>query len=214
MIKRDSFVRFMCKVSFCILFIWVCLIICFTLDLVLHQFMFRLRVFKLSSRFFQPDYVKAVFYHFLSLRSFLSLCLDSLHVFVIGSLDSVFVKEKNISSLDVVIVILISLCNSALSHYVNKHLGSSLSSQNSLAFYILKLICISFILFSIYFQWFWQEEFVKQSRVLKLMIISFILATFLFYWAKLKHNRTLRYSFSIADNNSKELRVEASHQAA
>ena len=81
MIKRDSFVRFMCKVSFCILFIWVCLIICITLDLVLHQFTFRLRVFKLSSRFFQRDYVKAVFYHFVSLRSFLSLCLDSLHVF-------------------------------------------------------------------------------------------------------------------------------------
>ena len=37
----------------------------------------------------------------------------------------------------------------------------------------------------------------------------------LFYtWAKLNHNRTLRYSFSIADNNSKELHVEASHQAA
>ena len=31
-------------------------------------------------------------------------------------------------------------------------------------------------------------------------------------WAKLKHNRTLRYSFSIADN--KELHVEASHRAA
>ena len=150
---------------------------------------------------------KPFFYHFLSLRSFLSLCLDSLHVFY-RLAGFRFVKEKNISSLDVVIVILISLCNSALSHYVNKHLGSSLSSQNSLAFYILKLICISFILFSIYFQWFWQGEFVKQSRVLKLMIISFILATFLFYWAKLKHNRTLRYSFSIADNNSKELRVE------
>ena len=52
--------------------------------------------------------------------------------FFIGSLDSVFFKEKNISSLDVVIVILISLCNSALSYYVNKHSGSSLSSQNSL----------------------------------------------------------------------------------
>ena len=81
--------------------------------------MFRLRVFKLSSHFFQRDYVKPVFYHFVSLKSFLSLCLDSLHIFVIGSLDSVFVKEKNISSLDVVIVILISLCNSALSHYVS-----------------------------------------------------------------------------------------------
>ena len=33
-------------------------------------------------------------------------------------------------------------------------------------------------------------------------------------WAKLKHNRTLRYSFNIADNNSKELTVEASHRAA
>ena len=74
--------------------------------------------------------------------------------FFIGSLDSVFVKEKHISSLDFVIVILISLCNSALSHYENKHSGSSLSSQNSLKFYILKLKCISFILFSIYFQWF------------------------------------------------------------
>ena len=52
--------------------------------------------------------------------------------FFIGSLDSVFFKEKNISSLDVVIVILISLCNSELSYYVNKDSGSSLSSQNSL----------------------------------------------------------------------------------
>ena len=73
--------------------------------------------------------------------------------FFIGSLDSVFFKEKNISSLEVVIVILISLRNSALSYYVNKHSGSSLSSQNSLTLYILKLICISSILFSIYFQW-------------------------------------------------------------
>ena len=119
MIKRDSFVRFMCKVLFCILFIWVCLIICITLDLVLHQFMFRLRVFKLSSRFFQRDYVKAVFYHFVSLRSFLSLCLDSLHVFYRFA-GFRFCQRKKFSSLDVVIVILISLCNSALSHYVSK----------------------------------------------------------------------------------------------
>ena len=100
MIKRDSFVRFMCKVSFCILFIWVCLIICITLDLVLHQYMFRLRVFKLSSRFFQ-------------------LCLDSLRVsyWFAGFR---FCQRKKFSSLDVVIVILISLCNSALSHYVSK----------------------------------------------------------------------------------------------
>ena len=100
MIKRDSFVRFMCKVSFCILFIWVCLIICITLDLVLHQYMFRLHVFKLSSRFFQ-------------------LCLDSLHVFYRFA-GFRFCQRKKFSSLDVVIVILISLCNSALSHYVSK----------------------------------------------------------------------------------------------
>ena len=68
------------KVSFRILFIWVCLIISITLDLVLRQFRFSLRVFKLSSRFFVRDYVKAIFYHFVSLWSFLSLCLDSLHI--------------------------------------------------------------------------------------------------------------------------------------
>ena len=59
-IKRGSFVRFMCKVTFCILFIWVGLIIYITLGLVLRQFRFSLRVFKLSSRFFLRDYVKAV----------------------------------------------------------------------------------------------------------------------------------------------------------
>ena len=57
----------MCKVSFWILFIWACLIISITLDLVLRQFRFSLRVFKLSSRFFVRDYVKAIFYHFVSL---------------------------------------------------------------------------------------------------------------------------------------------------
>ena len=71
----------MCKVSFWIFFIWVSLIISITLGLVLRQFRFSLRVFKLSSRFFLRDYVKAVFYHFVSLLSFLSLCLDSLHLF-------------------------------------------------------------------------------------------------------------------------------------
>ena len=126
-----------------------------------HYFRFSLRVFNLNSRFFLRDYVKAVLNYFVSLWSFLSLCLDSLHVLP----DSVFVKEVNISMLDTVIAILIRLCNSTLSYYVN----------------IIKLICISSILFSIYFQWIWQWEFVKQSRVLKLMIISFILVTFLFY---------------------------------
>ena len=70
----------MCRVSYCILLIWVCLIISITLDLVLRQFRFSLRSFNLSSRFFVRDYVNALLYHFVSLWSFLSLCLDSLHV--------------------------------------------------------------------------------------------------------------------------------------
>ena len=41
-----------CKVSFLIFFIWVCLIIYITLSLGLRQLRFSLRVFKLSSRFF------------------------------------------------------------------------------------------------------------------------------------------------------------------
>ena len=80
-IKRGSFARFMCKVSFWILFIWVCLIISITLGWVLRQFRFSLRVFNLNSCFFLRVYVKAVLYYFVSLWSFLSLCLDSLHVF-------------------------------------------------------------------------------------------------------------------------------------
>ena len=56
------------------------MIISFNLDLVLRQFRFSLHVFKTSSRLFLCDYVEAVFYHFVSLRSFLSLCLDSLHL--------------------------------------------------------------------------------------------------------------------------------------
>ena len=102
--------------------------------------------------------------------------------FYIGSLDSVFVKEINISTLDIVIAVLIRLCNSTLWYYVN----------------ILKLTCISSILFSIYFQWIWQGEFVKQSRVLKLMIISFILVTFLFYsgmilWGEIRCKSILEF---------------------
>ena len=171
----------MCKVSFWILFIWVCLIISITLGWVLRQFRFSLRVFNLNSRFFLRDYVKAVFYYFVSLWSFLSFCLDSLHVFI-PLPDSVFVKEVNISMLDTVIAILIRLCNSTLSYYVN----------------IIKLICISSILFSIYFQSLWQGEFVKQSRVLKLMIISFILVTFLFYsglilWGEIRCKSILEF---------------------
>ena len=134
----------MCKVSFWILFILACLIISITLDLVLRQFRFSLRVFRLSSYFSQRDYVKAVFITLFRFDRFYRFALIRF-TFFIGSLDSVFFKEKNISSLDVVIVILISLCNAALSYYVNKHSGSSLSSQNSLTLYILKSICISFL---------------------------------------------------------------------
>ena len=53
-IERGSFVRFTCKVSFWILYIWVCLIIYTTLCWFLRQFRFSLRAFKMSSRFFQP----------------------------------------------------------------------------------------------------------------------------------------------------------------
>ena len=48
------------------------------IGLVLHQFRPSLRLFNLSSRFFVRDYVKAVITT-VSLWSFLSLCLDSLH---------------------------------------------------------------------------------------------------------------------------------------
>ena len=48
------------------------------------------------------------------------------------SLDSVYVKEINTSTLDIVIAILMLLRNSTLSYYVNRHSGSSLFLQNSL----------------------------------------------------------------------------------
>ena len=170
----------MCKVLFCILFIWVCFIISITLDLVLRQVRFGLRLYKLSSPFLCVILSKPFFTTLFRFDRFYRFILIRF-TFCIGSLDSVFLKEVNISTLEIVIAILIILCNSTLLYYVNKHSGSSLSSQNSLTLYILKSICISSILFSIYFQWIWQGEFVKQSRVLKLMIISFILVTFLFY---------------------------------
>ena len=156
----DSFVRFhFAFYSFG--FVWLSLLL---IGLVLHQFRLTLRLFNLSWRFFVCDYVKAVF---TTLFRFARFCRFALirFTFCIGLLDSIFVKEVNMSTLDTVIAILIRLCNSTLLYFVN----------------ILKLTCISSILFSIYFQWIWQGEFVKQSRVLKLMIISFILVTFLFY---------------------------------
>ena len=173
----------MCKVSLWILFIWVYLIISITLDLVLRQFRFSLRVFNLSSRFSCVIMSKPFFTTWFCFHRFYRVALIRF-TFCRGSLDSVFFfffEEVNTSTLENVIAILIILRNSTLLYYVNKHSGSSLSSQNSLTLHILKLICISSILFSIYFQWIWQGEFVKQSRVLKLMIISFILVTFLFY---------------------------------
>ena len=163
----------MCKVSFCILFIWVCLIISITLGLVcvcliwVHAFFCLIMLKPFFTTLFRFDR----FYRFALIR--FMFCRDSL--------DSVFVKEINLSMLDIVTTILITLCNFILSYYVNKHPSISSSSQNNLKLYILKLICISSLLFSIYLQWIWQGEFVKQSRVLKLMIISFILVTFLFY---------------------------------
>ena len=132
--------------------------------LVLHQFRLSLRLFNLSSRFFVRDYVKAVITTLFLFDRFCRFALIRF-TFCIGLLDSVFVKEVNMSTLETVIAILIRLCNWTLLYYVN----------------ILKLTWISSILFSIYFQWIWQGEFVEQSRVLKLMIISFILVTFLFY---------------------------------
>ena len=154
----------MCRVSYCILLIWVCLIISITLDLVLRQFRFSLRVFKLSSRFYCVIMSKPFFTTLFRFDRFYRFALIRF-TFCIGSLDSVFVKEVNINTLDIVIAISIRLCNSTIPYFVN----------------IIKLTCISSILFSIYFQWVWRGEFVKQSRVLKLMIISFILVTFLFY---------------------------------
>ena len=93
----------MCEVSFWIFFIWVCLIISITLGLVLRQFRFSLRVFKLSSRFFLHDYVEAVrFYRFAFIR----------FTFCRGSLDSFFLKEINVGTLDIVMAILMLLRNS------------------------------------------------------------------------------------------------------
>ena len=48
------------------------------------------------------------------------------------SLDSVYVKEINTSTLDIVIAILMLLRNSTLSYHVNRHSGSILFLQNSL----------------------------------------------------------------------------------
>ena len=155
-----SFLRFhfaLCSFGF----VWWSLLL---IGLVLHQFRLSLRLFNLSSRFFVRDYVKAVITTLFRFDRFCRFALIRF-TFCIGLLDSVFVKEVNMSTLETVIAILIRLCNWTLLYYVN----------------ILKLTWISSILFSIYFQWIWQGEFVKQSRVLKLMIISFILVTFLFY---------------------------------
>ena len=108
------------------------------IGLVLHQLRLSLRLFNLSSRFFVRDYVKAVITTLFRFDRFCRFALIRF-TFCIGLLDSVFVKEVNMSTLETVIAILIRLCNWTLLYYVN----------------ILKLTCISSILFSIYFQWIW-----------------------------------------------------------
>ena len=75
----------------------------------MHQFRLSLRLFNLSSRFFVRDYVKAVItlFHFDRFGRFALIRFT----FCIGLLDSVFVKEVNMSTLETVIAILIRLCN-------------------------------------------------------------------------------------------------------
>ena len=87
------------------------MIISITLGLVLRQFRFSLPVFKLSSRFFLRDYVKAVFTTLLRFDRFYRFALIRF-TFCRGSLDSVFVKEINVGTLDIVIAILMLLRNS------------------------------------------------------------------------------------------------------
>ena len=101
----------MCKVSFWIFFIWVCLIISITLGLVLRQFRFSLRVFKLSSRFYCVIMSKPFFTTLLRFHRFYRFALIRF-TFCRGSLDSVFVKEINVGTLDIVIAILMLLRNS------------------------------------------------------------------------------------------------------
>ena len=104
----------MCRVSFCIWLIWVGLIISITLDLVLRQLRFSLRLFNMSSRFFLCVIMSTPFFTTLfRFNRFYHVALIRL-TFCIGSLDSVFVKEINISTLDTVIAVLIRLCNSTL----------------------------------------------------------------------------------------------------
>ena len=127
----------MCKVSFWILFIWVYLIISITLDLVLRQSRFSLRVFNLSSRFSCVIMSKPFFTTWFCFHRFYRVALIRF-TFCRGSLDSVFFfffEEVNTSTLENVIAILIILRNSILLYYVNKHSGSSLSSQYSLTLF-------------------------------------------------------------------------------
>ena len=88
-IKRGSFARFMCRVSFWILFIWVCLIISITLDLVLRQFRFSLRSFNLNSRFFFLIMSKPFFTTLILIRLFnstLSYYVNILKLICISSI--------------------------------------------------------------------------------------------------------------------------------
>ena len=119
----------MCKVSFWILFIWVYLIISITLDLVLRQFRFSLRVFNLSSRFSCVIMSKPFFTTWFCFHRFYRVALIRF-TFCIGSLDSVFFFFEEVNNVNYnFYIILIILHNSTLLYYVNKHSGSSLSSQ-------------------------------------------------------------------------------------
>ena len=87
------------------------MIISITLGLVLRQFRFSLRVFKLSSRFSCVIMSKPFFTTLLRFHRFYRFALIR-YAFCRGSLDSVFVKEINVGTLDIVIAILMLLRNS------------------------------------------------------------------------------------------------------
>ena len=70
----------------------------------MHQFRLSLRLFNLSSRFFVRDYVKAVITTLFRFDRFCRFALIRF-TFCIGLLDSVFVKEVNMSTLETVIAI-------------------------------------------------------------------------------------------------------------
>ena len=77
----------------------------------MRQFRFSLRVFKLSSRFYCVIMSKPFFTTLLRFHRFYRFALIRF-TFCRGSLDSVFVREINVGTLDIVIAILMLLRNS------------------------------------------------------------------------------------------------------